>query len=139
MLAVSMIYICPSYFKSNESMIAGNSRDKVANSVSDVNVNDGPRPLHPVGARASGAAGIMPSTYLQLLLLQLLLLNAQSQGLPLVHSSAQLKRLLCDRGAWRGGTGGVWEVSGGIKEHQGVFRVCFVSEAAQVELRSGRV
>jgi hypothetical protein len=34
---------------------------------------------------------------------------------------------------------GVYEVSGGIKEYQGVFRVYFVSETAQVELKSGRV
>jgi len=32
-----------------------------------------------------------------------------------------------------------YEVSGGIKEHQGVFTVYFVSETAQVELRSGRL
>jgi len=30
-------------------------------------------------------------------------------------------------------------MSGGIREYQGVFRVYFVSEAAQVELKSGRV
>ena len=30
-------------------------------------------------------------------------------------------------------------MSGGIKEYHGVFRVYFVSETAQVELRSGRV
>ena len=30
-------------------------------------------------------------------------------------------------------------MSGGIKEYQGVFTVYFVSETAQVELRSGRV
>ena len=30
-------------------------------------------------------------------------------------------------------------MSEGIKEYQGVFRVFFVSETAQVELRSGRV
>ena len=35
--------------------------------------------------------------------------------------------------------GGVHEVSGATKEYQGVFRVYFVSETAQVELRSGRV
>ena len=28
---------------------------------------------------------------------------------------------------------------GGVKEYQGLSRVCFVSETAQVELRSGRV
>ena len=28
---------------------------------------------------------------------------------------------------------------GGVKEHYGVFRVYFVSETAQVELKSGRV
>ena len=30
-------------------------------------------------------------------------------------------------------------MSGGIKKYQGVFRVYFVSETAQVELTSGRV
>ena len=35
--------------------------------------------------------------------------------------------------------GGAEEVIGGIKEYQGVFRVYFVSETAQVELNSGRV
>ena len=42
-------------------------------------------------------------------------------------------------GAFRFCLGVVWEVSGGIKEYQGVFRVYFVSETAQDELRSGRV
>jgi len=64
---------------------------------------------------------------------------ACAQGLTLVHFSAQLKRILWDRGATRGCLGGVWEVSWGIKEYQGMFRVYFVSETAQVELRSGRV
>ena len=41
------------------------------------------------------------------------------QGLTLVHFSAQLKRILWDRGAFRGCFGGVWEVSGVIKEDQG--------------------
>ena len=35
--------------------------------------------------------------------------------------------------------GGVLEVSWGINEYQGAFRVHFVSETAQIELRSGRV
>jgi hypothetical protein len=60
-------------------------------------------------------------------------------ALTLVHFSAQLKRILWDRGALRGWLVGVYEVSGGIKENQGVFRVHYVSEMAQVELRSGRV
>jgi len=30
-------------------------------------------------------------------------------------------------------------MSGGMKQYQGVFRVYFVSETAQAELRSGRV
>jgi hypothetical protein len=34
---------------------------------------------------------------------------------------------------------GCSEVLGGIKEYEGVFRVYFVSETAQVEVRSGRV
>jgi hypothetical protein len=49
------------------------------------------------------------------------------QGLTLVHFSAQLKRILWDRGAFRDCLGGVLEVSGGIKEYQGVSRVYFVS------------
>ena len=64
---------------------------------------------------------------------------SQVQGLSLVHSSAQLKRILCDKGAFRGYSWGVQEVSGGIKEYQGVIRVYFVSETAQVELKWGRV
>ena len=39
----------------------------------------------------------------------------------------------------RGCLGGVWELSGGLRAYYGVFRVCFVSETAQVELKSGRV
>jgi len=42
------------------------------------------------------------------------------------------KSFLCDGGAFRGCLGGVQEVSGGIKEYQGVFRVYFVSETAQL-------
>ena len=61
------------------------------------------------------------------------------QGLTLVHFSAQLKRILSDRGAFRDCLGGASEVSGGVKECQGVFRVYFVSETAPVKLRSGRV
>jgi len=65
--------------------------------------------------------------------------TAEMQGLTLVHFSAQRKRILWNRVAFRVFLGGVHEVSGGIKEHWGVFRVHFVSETAQVELRSGRV
>jgi hypothetical protein len=61
------------------------------------------------------------------------------QGHTLVHVPAQLKRILRDRGARRGCLGGVKEVAGGIKENQRVFRVYFVVETAQVELKSGRV
>ena len=50
-------------------------------------------------------------------------LAAAGQGLTLVHFSAQLKRILWDRGALRGCSGGVLEVSGGMKGYQGVFRV----------------
>jgi hypothetical protein len=64
---------------------------------------------------------------------------ARRQGRTLVHCSAQLKRILWDRGAMRGCSEGVWEVSGGIQEYQGVFRVYFVSDTAYVELRSGRL
>ena len=65
--------------------------------------------------------------------------RGRRQGLTLVHFSAQRKRILWDRGAIRGCLGGFQELSGGVKEYQGVFRVYFVSETAQVELRSGRV
>jgi hypothetical protein len=61
------------------------------------------------------------------------------QGLTLVHFSAQLKRIMWERGAMKACLGVVWEVSGGIKECQGVLRVYFVSETAQVELKSERV
>jgi hypothetical protein len=43
--------------------------------------------------------------------------------LTLVHFSAQLKRILWDRGAFRDASGGVKEVPEGIKKYQGVFRV----------------
>jgi len=62
-----------------------------------------------------------------------------NQGLTLVHFSAQLMRILSDRGAFRDCLGGIQGVSRGIKEYQGMFRVYYVSESAQVELRSGRV
>ena len=48
---------------------------------------------------------------------------ATNQGLTLVHFSAQLKRMLWDRCAIRGCLGGVYDVSGGIQEYQGVFVV----------------
>jgi hypothetical protein len=58
------------------------------------------------------------------------------QGLTLVHFSAQLKRFLWDRGAFRGRSGGALEVSEGMKGYLGCI---FVSETAQVELKRGRV
>jgi len=58
------------------------------------------------------------------------------QGLTLVHFSAQLKRFVWDRGCIEGLFGGC---SWGVWGHEGVQRVYFVSETAQVELRSGRV
>jgi len=61
------------------------------------------------------------------------------QGLTLVHFPAQLQHIMLDRGALRNCLSGVQEVSGGVTGYQGVFRVYFVSETAQVELRSGRV
>ena len=64
---------------------------------------------------------------------------ASGQRLTLVHFSAQLEQILWDRGAFRGSSGGVWEVSGDMKEHQGVSMVYFVSETAQVELKGERV
>jgi hypothetical protein len=47
------------------------------------------------------------------------------QGLTLVRSSAQLKRILWDRGAFRGCFGCVQEVSRASKEYQGVFQGVF--------------
>ena len=41
--------------------------------------------------------------------------SASMQGLTLVHFSAQLKRILWDRGAIRGRLAGVQEMAGGIK------------------------
>ena len=60
----------------------------------------------------------------------MVLKTPSEQGLSLVHFSAQPKRILSDRGAFRDCLGGVQEVSWGIKEYQGVFRVHFVSETA---------
>jgi hypothetical protein len=42
-------------------------------------------------------------------------------------------------GVCRGCLGDVYEVLRGLRGDQGVFRVYFVSETAQVELKSGRV
>jgi len=53
--------------------------------------------------------------------------GATCQGRALVHFSAQLKRLLWDRGAFEGCLGGIQEVSGGIRGYQGVFMGFFVS------------
>jgi len=58
------------------------------------------------------------------------------QGFTLVHFSAQRKRFLWDKGCIQGLPEGCL---GGIRGYQGVLRVYFVSEQAQVELRSGRV
>ena len=58
------------------------------------------------------------------------------QGLTLVHYSAQRTRFLKDKGCilglFRGCRGGVWVC-------QQAIRVYVVSEAAQFEVRSGRV
>ena len=62
--------------------------------------------------------------------------RARPQGLTLVHFSAQLKHFEWDMGCvyrlFRGCTGGV-------RGCEGVLRMYFVSETAQVELKSGRV
>ena len=58
------------------------------------------------------------------------------QGLTLVHFSAQLERFLWDKGCMQGLFR--WCV-GGFRGYEGVLRVYFVSENAQVELKSGRV
>jgi len=59
-----------------------------------------------------------------------------AQGLTLVNCSAQCKRCLWDRGCIQGLFGGFL---GGVRGYWGVFRVYFVSETSQVELRCGRV
>jgi hypothetical protein len=65
--------------------------------------------------------------------------STMDQGLTLVHFSAQRKRFLWDRGA---SGGRIWGLSRGRLGHargyEGVSKVAFVSETAQVEL-SGRV
>jgi hypothetical protein len=58
------------------------------------------------------------------------------QGLTLVHFSAHVKRFLWDRGCSEGLFRGCL---GGVRAYWAGFRVYFVSETAQVELRSGRV
>jgi len=66
--------------------------------------------------------------------------GAIDQGLTLVHVSALLERILLDRGAFRGCLGGVQEVTcQGVLRCIRRFRVYFVSETAQVELRRGHV
>ena len=61
---------------------------------------------------------------------------ASSQGLTLIHFSAQLERFVWNRGCIQGGVRGC---SGGIRGYCGVCGVYFVSETAQVELKTGRV
>jgi len=58
------------------------------------------------------------------------------QGLTLLHFSAQRKRFVWDRGCIQ------WGLRGcvlGVRRYEGVSRGYFVSEMAQVELKSGRV
>jgi len=62
--------------------------------------------------------------------------SPSSQGLTFVHVSAHHKRVLWDRGCTSGLFRGCLE---GVRGYQGVPRVYFVSETAQVELNSGRV
>jgi hypothetical protein len=58
------------------------------------------------------------------------------QGFTLVHFSAQRKRFVWDRECIQG-LFGVCLV--GVRGYEGVPRVYFVSETAQVELKDGRV
>jgi hypothetical protein len=58
------------------------------------------------------------------------------QGLTLVHFLAERKRFLWVRGGIQGCSGGVSYASWGFGNHLGCI---FVSETAQVELKSGRV
>ena len=66
----------------------------------------------------------------------LLFASASGQGLTLIHLAAQRKCFLWDRRCihW-------WPMGrlGGVGGYLGVFRVYFVSETDQVELKSGRV
>ena len=64
------------------------------------------------------------------------ILRPRRQGLTLVHYSAQRKRFLWDRGCVQRLFRGCLR---DVKRYQGVLRVYFVSETAQVELKSGRV
>jgi len=59
-----------------------------------------------------------------------------SQGLTLVHFSAQRKRFEWDRGCIQRLMRGCLE---GMMGHEEVSRMYFVPEMAQVELKSGRV
>jgi len=63
-------------------------------------------------------------------------MGALVQGLTLVHFSAQLERILWDRGGIQGVSRGGLR---GVLGHYGVSRVHCVSKTAQVELNSGRV
>ena len=63
-------------------------------------------------------------------------MHTLNQGLTLVHFSAQLKPLLWDRGSMQGLFRGCLA---GVRGHVGCLGCAFVSEMAQVELRSGRV
>ena len=58
--------------------------------------------------------------------------SAGGRGLHSFHFSANVSAFC--------GIGGAFRVrSGGVQDYEGVFRVYFVSETAQVELKSGRV
>jgi hypothetical protein len=59
-----------------------------------------------------------------------------NQGLTLVHFLAQRKRFLWNRGCL---SGLIMGCAGGMRGYYAVFRVYFVSETAQVALKSGRV
>jgi len=62
--------------------------------------------------------------------------SSSGQGPTLVHFSAQLRRIVWDRGSMKGLSR---DCLGGLREYYGVCRMCFVSDTAQVELKSGRV
>jgi nicotinamide mononucleotide (NMN) deamidase PncC len=61
---------------------------------------------------------------------------AQRQGLTLVHFSPQRKHFMWAEGCTSGLFG---RCLGGVGGNEGVFRVYFVSETVEVELKSGRV
>ena len=90
-----------------------------------------------LGTRLSGALQVNTLLMIRVAMMANIRLKpGLRQGLTLVHFSAQRERFLWDRGCIQGLLMGC---KGGVGGFQGVSRVYFVSQTAQVELRSGRV